>query len=248
MTGESGRFAVTPARAVEDRRLGDAAYRLLACLGTYSDRDGWCWPSMATLAQRLSITRQAVQQRIDQLTRCGYLEIHRQHRADGGTGTNRYRLLFDRALFRVQEDMPDETRPPQADLAGPATPPCAPRKIDPKSPVPPYKEERTHKNVHGRSGDLADAAKQFQTFWRAYPSRGGHTNPKKPALEKFLAALKCGVDASEIILAAENYAAHVARSGTAPQHVAQAKTWLNQECWEQYAEAFEPEPLRPGLI
>ena len=28
----SGRFAITPARAVEDHRLGDAAYRLLACL------------------------------------------------------------------------------------------------------------------------------------------------------------------------------------------------------------------------
>ena len=38
MTEHSGRFAITPARAVEDRRLGDAAYRLLACLGTYAGR------------------------------------------------------------------------------------------------------------------------------------------------------------------------------------------------------------------
>ena len=35
---------------VEDRRLGDAAFRVLTCLGTYADKDGWCWPStlMAT--------------------------------------------------------------------------------------------------------------------------------------------------------------------------------------------------------
>src|SRR4051794_112350 len=94
MTGHSGRFAITPARAVEDRRLGDAAYRLLACLGTYADKDGWCWPSMPTLADRLGITRQAVQRSIRQLAEIGYIEVEPRRRPDGSQDRNRYRLLF----------------------------------------------------------------------------------------------------------------------------------------------------------
>ena len=73
--GGSGRFAITPARAVEDKRLGDAAYRVLACLGTYADKDGWCWPKTETVAERLGITRQAVQRSRRQLAQLGYLEI-----------------------------------------------------------------------------------------------------------------------------------------------------------------------------
>ena len=41
----SGRFAIVPARAIEDHRLGAAALRVLAALSTYSDKDGWCWPA-----------------------------------------------------------------------------------------------------------------------------------------------------------------------------------------------------------
>jgi hypothetical protein len=102
--GISGRFAITPARAVEDHRLGDAAYRVLACLGTYADKDGWCWPSTETVATRLGITRQAVQRSRRQLTSLGYIEIERQTRTDGGYGRNRCRLLFDRALFQGDRD------------------------------------------------------------------------------------------------------------------------------------------------
>src|ERR1044071_7308908 len=75
MTEHSGRFAITPARAVEDHRLGDAAYRVLACLGTYADRDGWCWPSMATLADRLGVTPKAIQRSVRQLGALRYIEV-----------------------------------------------------------------------------------------------------------------------------------------------------------------------------
>src|SRR4051794_1674483 len=101
MTEHSGRFAITPARAVEDHRLGDAAYRVLACLGTYADKDGWCWPSTGAIARRLGVSRQAVQRSLKQISELGYMEATALRRTDGGHDRNRYRLLFDRALFEV---------------------------------------------------------------------------------------------------------------------------------------------------
>jgi hypothetical protein len=101
-------------------------------------------------------------------------------------------------------------------------------------------------NEHIRT-DREGTASQFETFWRNFPKRGEHNNPKKPAREKFLAAAKRGVDPELMIAAAENYASFIARSGTAARHVKQAQSWLHQECWEQYGGEQEPEPLRAGM-
>src|SRR4051794_11190514 len=171
MTDTSGRFAITPARAVEDQRLGDAPYRVLACLGTYANKDGWCWPSTSVLARRLGIARQSAQRSLGQLAQFGYIEIEPRRRTDGGHDRNRYRLLFDRALFQVQnrEDL-DEGM--QHDAASPmqrgwgeacsvdAISPTPPYAI---SPTPPYIAKRTHRNEHGRSDNrLNDSANQFE--------------------------------------------------------------------------------------
>ncbi|TWB19210.1 DUF1376 domain-containing protein [Nitrospirillum bahiense] len=74
----------------------------------------------------------------------------------------------------------------------------------------------------------------FEKFWSAYPSRGTHGNPRKPAAEKFQAAVRRGVDPLAIIRGAANYAAAVAREKTEPQFVAQAATWLRQERWADH--------------
>ncbi len=87
--------------------------------------------------------------------------------------------------------------------------------------------------------------RQFEIFWRTYPSRRPHSHPKKPARAKFEVALKRGVAGWAIIRGAQNYAAYVEREGTDPKYVAQAQTWLNQERWTQYQEAAggAPAPL-----
>ncbi len=75
-----------------------------------------------------------------------------------------------------------------------------------------------------------------EVFWKTFPTRRDHSNPKKPARAKFDAALKRGVGAAVIIRGAQNYAAYVEREGTDPKYVAQAVTWLNQDRWTQYQE------------
>ena len=84
--------------------------------------------------------------------------------------------------------------------------------------------------------------KFFNLFWRAYPSRGSRTNPKKPARAKFISAIKGGATAEEIIRGAENYAASIERDGLKPQFVQQAQTWLNQQGWEGYQHDFVEKP------
>ena len=88
----------------------------------------------------------------------------------------------------------------------------------------------------------ADFTSAFAAFWERYPNRGAHGNPRKPALERFTAAVKRGADPAAIIRGAENYAAAVAQERTEPRFVAQAVTWLNQERWQEYQ--HQPAPSR----
>jgi hypothetical protein len=74
----------------------------------------------------------------------------------------------------------------------------------------------------------------WAAFWKRYPSRGPHGNPKKPAHDKFVQAMKRGADPDAIMRGVENYAKAVAAAGVDFRHVAQAATWINQERWNDY--------------
>ena len=82
----------------------------------------------------------------------------------------------------------------------------------------------------------------FDDFWRTFPSRRPHPNPKKTARQKFDAAVKRGVPAADIIRGAGNFAKYVARERIEPKFIVQAATWLNQERWTEYQ--VEPEPAK----
>ena len=233
----ASRFSIVPARAVEDRRLSAAAFRVLAALGTFSDKEGWCWPSMVTLAEILDTSRQAPQRQIRKLCKLGYIEISRQHRGDGGNTSNRYRLLFDRALFQKQTEIEGgqhdvagggntALQGGQHGVAGHATSEVA--TILKNAPNEPSIRTK------------ATAKDKFKEFWRKFPKRTPHSNPKKPAEQEFMAAVKRGVSVEDIMRGCESYAAYVAREGGKPRFIAQAQTWLHQERWTEDHEPLEP--------
>lgn len=90
---------------------------------------------------------------------------------------------------------------------------------------------------------VAKATAEFETFWQAYPKRDG-ANPKAPALKKFTAAVKSGVDPAAIVAGAASYAnAEQNRVGT--PYIAQAVTWLSQHRWEDYATSGHPGAITP---
>lgn len=113
----------------------------------------------------------------------------------------------------------------------------------PNSPEFPRTPPLEGKGMEGNgtiTDDAADAASGcFEEFWKIYPSRQNHQNPKKPARDKFRAAVKSGTDPGAIIAGARQYAENVKATGTDPKFVAQAATWLNQRRWED-----EPEPMK----
>ena len=102
-------------------------------------------------------------------------------------------------------------------------------------------------NKEGKEGKVDNTvasltARQFEEFWRIYPSRKPHSNPRKTALAKFEAAVGNGAAASDIIRGAENYAAYIERERPNTKYVAQAATWLYQERWTDYQEEAAPAP------
>lgn len=88
------RFSITPSAAAEDTSLPDSVYRTLACLGVFGDKNGWCWPSLETLANMRGVSKPRISQDIKILVERGYVQKQAQFK-NHEQQTNKYRLLFD---------------------------------------------------------------------------------------------------------------------------------------------------------
>ena len=188
----SGRFSIIPTAAVEDRRISAPALRTLALLGTYANRQGWCWPSHSVLAKRLQIGRTTVLGHIQELSACGYLQVeHRRREGDRGATSNKYRLLFD--LPNVDgERVSEQPTPP----VGQIDRPCRELFDTPLSAASRHQErtqkERTSPSVMGRADQAAQpdlkpsktpkpkftatplTVTDLPDEWRAYALEKGH--------------------------------------------------------------------------
>lgn len=118
----NARFSILQARAVSDARISNSQFRTLAALGMYGDKDGYCWPKLATLSEILGKSKQAISRDMQALAEFGYIEIEHQFREDGSQMHNRYRLLFDSVPHQRSVD------PHQQGVYPPSTP-----EVDPPS-------------------------------------------------------------------------------------------------------------------
>jgi hypothetical protein len=73
---------------------------------------------------------------------------------------------------------------------------------------------------------------KFEEAWQGYPKRDGG-NPKPPAAKRFLAALKAGADADEIITAIKRYAIAEQKNIGTP-YIPQMVKWLRDQRWLDY--------------
>lgn len=92
----STRFTIFAAAAVFDKRLSLADKAVLAAFGAYNNTQaGWCYPSQATLCDRLDIARSTLSAAIKKLVTCGYLEVRARTRSGKGKVGNEYRVKTD---------------------------------------------------------------------------------------------------------------------------------------------------------
>jgi hypothetical protein len=203
--------SILPAEAVFNGQLGKAAFRTLAALCIFADtKTGECYPSLKTIGDGLGITKQAVHQHIAQLEALGYVKRAPRRRDDGSNSTCKYRVLPRQdSLDPRQGDLDTPSRP---ELDGPSRPELDAYNDPINDPI----------NDNGA----------FDNFWTVYPSR--ENNPKKPAKQKFEAAVNRGISPEDIIRGAQNYAALCQAENKESKFIAQAVTFLNQERWSDF--------------
>jgi hypothetical protein len=231
---ERDRFARVPLRAANATGIGARALRVLIAIAAHAGRDGHAYPSLARIAEVTGIDRRGIPVEIAALVTAGLLL--REPRA-GKTGANRYAIVFTPGVTRqdMTPDTPRRDRVTRQDM----------KSDTPRHALTESTDHRTDSALRAASVNGHDTG--FEEFWRVYPSRHPHQNPKKPARLKFEALLKHGADPVELVRGAENYRREMERAGTDPRYIAQAITWLNQERFADDQLLPEPPRLRVGM-
>lgn len=155
------RFCIIPVRVLDDDRFTISHLRVIAAIGNFTDKNGWCYPSITTIANLARVSRQWAIKCIRDLKEWGYLEVHSQVKPDGGTGPNRYRVLFDVGLPVSDPEGGATSLSSEVDQGGSSgvdrgesslelTPPvkCT---LDPNDPIERKKEKKKKEEVDARA-------------------------------------------------------------------------------------------------
>lgn len=93
------KFAVIPIRAIRDKAITPTAFRILALVASYANRNGFTWVSQETLAADMGITFQAISLHIVALKKAGLLEETAKAYWGGPTARcSTMRVIFDPTL------------------------------------------------------------------------------------------------------------------------------------------------------
>ncbi|BAI75295.1 hypothetical protein AZL_c00020 (plasmid) [Azospirillum sp. B510] len=92
--GGQNRWGRIPAWWLDHPELDADGLAVLAALSTYADEAGVCWPSQATLADKLKRSRPTVNRILGRLESLGLVDIEHRRSANGGRLSCRYRLVL----------------------------------------------------------------------------------------------------------------------------------------------------------
>lgn len=89
------RYSLFAARAVFDPRLSATDVRVLAALGTFTDKQGWCVVKHDTVALKIGVARTTVHAAMKRIVDCGYAEQVHQSAPGRGRTSSKYRVKLD---------------------------------------------------------------------------------------------------------------------------------------------------------
>lgn len=71
---------------------------VLVVLGDHANDAGVCWPRIATIAEKVGVSKRTVQRSIQHLAQRGLITVEQRYRSDGSHSSNRYRLHLERGV------------------------------------------------------------------------------------------------------------------------------------------------------
>ena len=220
-------FAAVPERAVKDRQLGNAAFRVLAAIASYADQDGQCFPSLRRIGEDLGCGRSAVHKQVKILISQGYVTRQRTRRPNGSDSSNHYQILYqtaetdsEKCQREVDGCSPQVNGVFTPEVNGVFTPEVNPSNTPLNTPsnnvlpMPPPK------------GTSAPSADLFQRWWQHYPKKIA----KEDAEKAFKAALKVA-SFEDIFAGTRRYADYVRRNDTPKKFIKYPAGWLRAKRW-----------------
>ena len=226
-------FAAIPERAVKDRQLGNAAFRVLAAIASYADQDGRCFPSLRRIGEDLGYSKQAIHRQVKVLIAAGYVTQQRRRRRNGSESSSHYQILHQAAesggrgrQHEVDASQRQVNPPSTSEVDAPST-----SEVDASNtplntpsnnilPMPPPK------------GTSAPSADLFQRWWQHYPKKIA----KEDAEKAFKAALKVA-SFEDIFAGTRRYADYVRRNDTPKKFIKYPAGWLRAKRWLDEDEA-----------
>ena len=91
--GEDARYSIMPGRAASDLSLRCVHFRILAHLGRFNQKKGWCRLNQSELAAMFGVRRQATNKSINELVKWRYIE--KRDQTESGESFCLYRVTID---------------------------------------------------------------------------------------------------------------------------------------------------------
>lgn len=220
--------------AMSLRGLCPGEFRVIMALADCHNPARGCFPSGAHLRDTCEMSNGALYENLKKLEAKGHIaRVRRGDAAGQGRAPTLYILGFEGDQTPETGDRPDSgeteigcTLIPvgrRPDSGGPETEPVR-EPVTEEEPV----KERVEPSRPSRQSPGA-ASEAFEVFWNVYPHRNGTRTKKAAAREKFLAAVKRGVDPQDIVDGARRAQNDPdVRRGYGRGPV----PWLNQSGWE----------------
>jgi hypothetical protein len=232
-----------PRWAIGCKALSASDWRILACISLHRNTStGFAFPGMTTIAAMTGVRREDVPRSIIRLEQQGLLRRKRQV-VGSGWGWTCYEVVFDDGVG--VRDIADTSDSRVSANLREGCPQKGTRGVRKSAAL-------TIEGTDSRTDSVLRTASVnghgFDEFWRVYPPRHPHSNPKKLARLKFEALIERGEDPAKIVSGAQHYRETIERERIDPRYVAQAITWLNQERFADDQPPPEPPPrLRVGM-
>lgn len=157
-TGQN-RWGRIPAWWLDHPDLDADGLAVLAALSTYADEAGVCWPSQATLADKLKRSRPTVNRILGRLEALGLVGIEHRRSSNGGRLSCRYRLALTVGNAAVEKAGDGAGVDSPADSA--ADSPCSPASHE--QPEPEQIPDTLHRRADEGMAPVAEAVPQDWT-------------------------------------------------------------------------------------